>query len=132
MGQIVVIFIRKVQVRKKTRKTVCASFFGISWSTHLARVSYTRAIILSKMQYNSSFILDLFEMNKESEVSFAFHLCDCAMSRRDIAETLQKYTLCKYMYIHVSCQGNDIFVSRKIRIKSLQCAYNLVSQFFQS
>ncbi|KYN44955.1 hypothetical protein ALC56_00607 [Trachymyrmex septentrionalis] len=39
--------------------------------------------LLSKMQYNSSFILELLEMNKESEVSFAFHLCDVVPNRMD-------------------------------------------------
>lgn len=74
---------RKVQVRKKTRKIVCALLFFLAF--FLVNISGTRAPHARVRSYcdrkcntiSRSLAIPL-EMNKESEVSFAFHLYDVA------------------------------------------------------
>lgn len=90
------------------------------------RVMRARAIVLSQMRYNFP-VCSRSPRNEQRIGSFfRVSLVRCR-APRDIAETLEKYTLSKYIYTHPAKEMISSF--RKVRVKSLQCACNLV-QFF--
>lgn len=125
---------RKVQVRKKTRKIICASFFFLSfwhsWSIHLARAFVRSACARSYCRKCNTIILVYMRSSRNEQRIGSFFRVSLVRCRAEISQKLYKNIL--YLNIYTHPAKEMISSIRKVRIRSLQCAYNLVSQFSQS
>lgn len=119
--------------RKRVRSFVHLFFFlsfWHSWSIHLARAFVRSACARSYCRKCNTIILVYMRSSRNEQRIGSFFRVSLVRCRAEISQKLYKNIL--YLNIYTHPAKEMISSIRKVRIRSLQCAYNLVSQFSQS